>query len=116
MNFADVHLAPSRSIWLQARYHDTWFNGALITDAIGNIYWYDRTDAIHFNPIVERFYWSDDYNGAYYMLSYKLTATIKSAQLFIAMDNPLAWEYSIIKGYSEYYRRIRFGLNWVLRI
>ncbi len=114
MNFADVHLAPSRSIWLQAGYHDTWFNGALITDAVGNIYLYDEFNEIIFNPVVERFFWSDTKRSGYYMLSYKLAATIKSAQLYLEVDNPLSDEYSIIKGYSEYYRRVRFGINWVL--
>jgi len=115
MNFADVHPAPSRSVWLQGGYRDTWFNGALITDAVGNIYFYDEFNELKFNPAAERFYWTDEMRSGYYMMSYKLAATIKSAQLYFAMDNPLSDEYYIIKGYSEYYRRVRFGINWILR-
>ena len=113
-NFADIHTSPSRSLWLQGGCHDTWFNGALITDAVGNIYLYDEFNELKFNPAAERFYWTDETRSGYYMLSYKLAATIKNAQLYFAMDNPLSDEYFIIKGYSEYYRRVRFGLNWIL--
>ena len=114
INFADVHLAPSKSIWIQARYHDTWFNGALVTDAIGNLYFYDTHNTIEFNPVAERFYWLDDKTEANVLFSYKLVATIKSAQLYFAMDNPFARKYAFVNGYFEYYRRARFGLNWVL--
>jgi hypothetical protein len=32
----------------------------------------------------------------------------------MAMDNPFSYDYEYIKGYKQYYRRVQFGVNWVL--
>jgi len=115
INLAQIHLAPAKSFWLHVRYHDRWLKGALITDAIGSFYAYDGQNQLEYNPVVERFYWTKAVTAPYYLFSYKLVATIKSAQIYTAMDNPFARQYSIINGYSEFYRRLQFGVNWVLR-
>jgi hypothetical protein len=111
---ASINISPAKSVWLQGRYHDVWLKGAVIIDAVGSVHWYDQHNKIIYNPIVERFYWTDKKYDSYYLLSYKITATVKDAQLFIEMDNPLSNEYRYISGYYELYRRIRVGLNWVL--
>jgi len=113
-NDATLHISPAFSWWLQGRYHDVWLKGALILDAIANVYWNDRQNLLYYQPQVERFYWTDSRQGAYFMFSYKLVATVKDAQLYMAMENPLSSEYQIIYAYPQRYRRVRFGVNWVL--
>jgi len=111
---AGVNLSPKRSFSGQLRYHDKWINDAIIIDAVGNFHWYDTHNSIYYNPVVQRFYWSDTETDGYYYFSYKITATVKSAQLYVAMDNPMSYDYQYISGYYELYRRVRFGVNWIL--
>jgi hypothetical protein len=110
----DVQVAPKASFHSGLIYHDNWLNGRIIIDATANFYWFDRRRQMLYNPIVERFYWGAGESPAYTTFSYKLAATVKDAQFYLAMDNPLSYEYSVIQGYYEYYRRVQFGLNWVL--
>ena len=110
---AEILLAPKNSFWLRAGYHDMWLNGALTIDASGTMYGYNSNNTIHYNPVVERFYWTSDQTNPYLLFSYKIVVTVKDAQLYVAMDNPLSTEYEIISGYPEFYRRVRFGFNWV---
>ena len=113
-SLSDVDLAPAASFWAEARYHDVWFKGALIFDAVVSYYWYDQRNTLYYHPVIERFYWGKALNPAYNIYTFKLMATVRDLQLYMAMDNPQAFSYQIIDGYYEYYRRIRFGLNWVL--
>ncbi len=113
-NDAARHISPAFSWWLQGRYHDVWLKGALIIDAIGNVYWYGRKNLLYYQPQIERFYVTEHRQGAYFMFSYKIVATVKDAQLYMAMENPLSSEYQIIYAYPQRYRRVRFGVNWVL--
>ncbi len=111
---AETYLAPRRSAHIQVRYHDVWLNGALIMDAIGTINAYDSQNRIVYNPVLERFYTTRETTKGYLFFSYKLSATVKDAQLYMAMDNPMGGQFEIINGYPERFRRVRFGVNWVL--
>jgi hypothetical protein len=111
---AEQYLAPRRSAFMQARYHDVWLNGALIMDAIGTINVYDRHNRIVYNPVLERFYPTQETTEDYLFFSYKFIATVKDAQLYMAMDNPMGRQFEIISGYPEHFRRVRFGVNWIL--
>jgi hypothetical protein len=111
---AKINLSPKRSFSGQLRYHDTWLKGAVIIDAVGSFHWYDVHNTLYYNPIVERIYWDQTETDGYHYFSYKIAATVKSAQLYMAMDNPMSYKYQYINGYNEYYRRVRFGVNWVL--
>ena len=113
-NDAGINISPKRSLSGQLHYHDTWLKGALIIDATCSFHWYDRHNAIHYNPIAERLYWTNDQMDRYEYFSYKLAATVKSAQLYMAMDNPTTESFQYVSGYYEFYRRVRFGVNWVL--
>lgn len=114
LNNANINISPKRSFFGQLCYRDTWLNSAIIIDAVGSFHWYDVHNSIYYNPIVERLSWTDAETNGYYYFSYKIAATVKSAQLYVAMDNPMAYDYEYISGYHEYYRRVQFGINWVL--
>lgn len=111
---ARVNLSPQKSFSAQLRYHDAWLNGALIIDAIGNLHWFDRHRTLYYHAVVERFYWDHTHTDGYYIFTFKITATIKTAQLFMSMDNPQSTIYQYINGYYELTRRVQFGVNWVL--
>ena len=114
LNSAAINLSPKKSFSAQLHYRDKWLKGAIIIDVVGNFHWYDNHNSIFYNPIVERLYWTQELTEGYSIFSFKIAATVKSAQLFMAMDNPLSTDYQYISGYYEFYRRLRFGLNWVL--
>lgn len=107
-------IGPEYSGWMQLNYHDAWLNGAVIIDAIGQVHYFGPQNRIQYHPIIERFYPTNAQFDPFYTLSYKIVATVKSAELYLAMDNPLSTKYTFIDGYPEIYRRVRFGLNWVL--
>jgi len=111
---ASVHLSPAASAWGAARFNDVWFDGALVFDAIGSVYWYDHHNEIMFNPVAERFYWTSKNEEGYYIFTWKLTATVGDLQLYASMDNPQNTDYQYISGAMEFYWRIQFGLNWVM--
>ena len=111
---AETYLSPRRSAFVQARYHDIWLNGALILDAVSTVQASDQHNRILYNPVLERFYLTNETAASYLFFSYKLTATVKDAQLYMAMDNPMGDSFEIIHGYPEQFRRVRFGVNWVL--
>ena len=105
-------LSPPNSGWFSAGWHSIWLKGALIIDASGTVNVYDRRNNVSFDPLTEHFYRNGTQSEARLFFSYKLVATVRDAQLYMAMDNPLGTEYQIISGYPELYRRIRFGFNW----
>ncbi len=107
-------LAPPKSAWLSAGWHSVWLKGALIIDAMGSVNLYDRRNNVSFDPLTEHFYRDGTQSDGRLFFSYKLVATVRDAQLYMAMDNPLGSEYQIISGYPELYRRVRFGFNWDL--
>ncbi len=107
-------LGPNYSAYAQLRYHDRWIHGHLIVDAIGTVRYFGPFKNIAFQPYAERFYRLPGQDGGFFLLSYKIVGTVKDARLFMEMDNPLGWQYRFIDGYSEIYRRVRFGVSWVL--
>lgn len=113
-SFADIHLSPEKSAWAQIRYTDLWLKGAIKFDAVAGVNWTGSHNEIYYDPVVQRYSWSESTISGYQLYYFKLVATIKDAELFMVMDNPLSYEYEYIKGYNQYYRRVQFGLNWVL--
>ncbi len=111
---ADVNITPETSAWLQLRYHDVWLKGAVTIDALGGLYWKGAHANIAYSPIAERFYRIPGQNDGYLIYRYKIAATVSDAQLYFSMDNPFSTQYSVIDGYYEFYRRVRFGVNWVM--
>ena len=107
-------LSPPKSAWLSAGWHSIWLKGALIIDAMGSVNLYDQRNNVSFDPLTEHFYRDGTRSDSRLFFSYKLVATVRDAQLYMAMDNPLGTEYQIISGYPELYRRVRFGFNWVM--
>ncbi len=107
-------LGPRYSGFAQIRYHDRWIHGHLIVDATGTVQWFGSSENIAYQPYVEHFYSMPGKSDGFYLLTYKIVGTIKDARLFMEMDNPLGLRYQIIKGYPEVYRRVRFGVSWVL--
>lgn len=107
-------LSAPKSAWLTAGWHSVWLKGALIIDAMGTANVYDRRNNVSFDPLTEHFYRDGSTSEPRLFFSYKLVATVRDAQIYMAMDNPLNTEYQIISGYPELYRRVRFGFNWEL--
>ena len=105
---------PESSVYARLTYHDRWLKGHLIIDASGNIQWFDTRKNVAYNPLVERFYRVSGTIDGFFLLSYKIVATVKDAHLFMEMDNPFGQQYHVIRGYPELYRRLRFGVSWVL--
>ncbi len=114
INDAALNISPPKSFWLQLHYRDGWLKNKIIIDATAGIRWFDEHLLFEYTPQLERFSVSTLRIGSYFLPDFKLSATIKSAQLFFAIDNPFATQYQIVYGYPEYYRRVRVGVNWVL--
>ena len=111
----DIQISPQTSGWLQGQYHSQFLSGAIVFDAIGSVYANGSHHQIRYNPVVDRFYRNtNSFTDGYYMFNYKLAVTVKDVQFYFTMDNPLSTDYSYIYGYQESFRRICFGLNWVL--
>jgi len=111
---ADIHLTPKTSIWGQVHFHDDLLAGALIIDAYGTVYYYDRHQDIIYQPRLDRFYTGPGQTDAFYSLNWKIVATVQTARIFFEMDNALSEEYQFVSGYKEFFRRFRLGINWLL--
>jgi len=109
---ADINIAPESSFWLWGNYYDKWLYGRIGINLSGGIRWQDSANDLLYHQGLERFYWLETKRDSYYTLFYKFAATVKDAVLYFEMDNALSAEYSIVKGYNESIRRIRFGVNW----
>jgi outer membrane cobalamin receptor len=112
--FADVNLTPTASVWGRAHFNWVLLNGSLIFDAFGTLTWYDKHQAIKYQPRLDRYYTGSDNTDGFVMLSWKLMATISSARVFFEMDNALQETYEIVSGYPDFYRRFRLGINWTM--
>ena len=110
--FSKTYITPRSSIWGGAHFYYNLFN-FLKFDAYGTFYYYDKHNKINFEPRIHRFYTGSGENDPYYVLNWKLVATIKDFKIFAEMDNALGNDYEIINGYTEFYYRFRFGINWV---
>ncbi len=107
-------LGPRYSAFAQLRYHDRWIHGHLIVDATGTIQYWGPFKNIAYQPYAEYFYRLPGEKEGVWILTFKIVGTVKDAHLFMEMDNPFGWSYQIIDGYPEIYRRVRFGVSWVL--
>jgi hypothetical protein len=107
-------LGPENSGFAQIHYRDRWIHGHMQVDAVGTVRWYGARKNMAYQPYAERFYRLPGRSDGFFLLSYKIVATVKDAHLFMEMDNPLGTQYTIINGYPELYRRVRFGVSWVL--
>jgi len=110
---ADQTVSAKQSFWSQLSYHDYWFDTILI-DATANMNWYSRHDAVYYNPILNRFYSGSDENASYMVYRFKIMGTVSDAEIFLEMDNLLKTELQFIEGYYNDFRKVRFGVNWVL--
>ena len=112
--FADINLTPKSSLWGRAHFNWVLLNGALIFDAYGTFTWYDKHQAIKYQPRIDRYYTGLNESDAFVTLTWKLVATVQSAQIFLEMDNALEEYFEIVSGYPDFYRRFRLGVNWTL--
>jgi hypothetical protein len=110
--FSKQYLTPRSSIWGSAHLYYNLFD-VLKFDAYGTFYYYDKHSKINFEPRLQRFYTGSGENDPYYVLNWKVIATIKDFRIFAEMDNALGNDYEVINGYTEFYYRFRFGINWV---
>ncbi len=105
---------PDYALFSQIFYADRWYHDRVLIKASATAQWIGPAKIVAYQPFAESFYlyggkWNDRL-----LLFYKISATIKDAVLFMEMDNVTGLQFQIIKGYPENYRRVRFGLSWVL--
>jgi outer membrane cobalamin receptor len=111
---ADLNLTPRSSLWGSLHFQDVFLDGALVLDAIGTASFYDRHQQIRYQPRLDRFYAGNGRTDGYLTFNWRIVATIHNAHLFIEMENAFSEDYEIVYGYFEFYRRLRFGVNWIL--
>ncbi len=107
-------LGPDYSAFAHVRYSDRWYHNRVRIRLSGTIQWLGPTHKMAYQPYAESFYLAGGKWPAQWLVHYKLSATIKDAIFFMEMDNALGQQYQIIEGFPELYRRVRFGLSWVL--
>ncbi len=111
---ADKNLTPRSNIWAKAHLNYSLLNGALILDAFGTAYYYDKHLQINYEPRLDWFYAGEGETESFFVLNWKIVATISSAHIFLEMENALSNQYDFIYGYPLFYRSMRLGLNWIL--
>jgi hypothetical protein len=111
---SNYNLTPQQSAWGSLNFHESLLNGALIIDAYGTVSYEGSHNNILYQSLFDRFYSNTELTESFYIVNWKLAATIQSIQLFLEMDNALSQDYQIVFGYINYVRLLRFGLNWVL--
>ncbi len=115
LSTGDINISPQSSAWIQGRYHSKFYHDRITFDAIGSAYFYGSHRRVLYDPVIDRFYYNAGITDeGYWFFNYKLAVTIKDIQFYFAMDNPLSSDYAYVYGYMEQFRRIVFGLNWVL--
>ena len=111
---ADVHVTPQYNVWAQLHFNYTLLNGALIIDAYGTAYHNASHRAINYELRLNRFYTGFGEADPITNFNWKIVGKVQDANIFFEMDNVLSADYEVIGGYWEFYRRFRFGINWVL--
>ena len=110
---ADNAITAKNDIWGRAHFHDIWLKGAIILDAYGTINYFGTRDRMMYEPRLERFYTSGGSLPSYFLVNWKVVATVKDAQLFVEMKNAFSEQYEVVYGYIEYYWKFHFGVNWI---
>ena len=111
---ADQNITSRSSIWIGGHFSQTLLSGALLLDAYGTALYFDQHRKINFDQRLERFYMADGYEPGYYILNWRIVATVKGVEIFAEAENSLSKEYEVINGYREFFIRFRFGVNWIL--
>jgi hypothetical protein len=111
---ADLNLTPRSSFWIGGHFSQVLLKGALLLDAYGTAMFFDRHRTINFEQRLDRFYLGDGEEQGYYILNWRVVATVKGVEIFAEADNSLSNEYEVINGYREFFIRFRFGVNWIL--
>ncbi|WP_457565363.1 hypothetical protein [Caldithrix abyssi] len=107
-------IGPDYSAFAHLRYAGRWYQDRVLIRASGTLQWSGPSKKIAYQPYAESFYLIGGKWPQRLLIHYKISATIKDAIFFMEMDNALGEQYQIIRGYPELYRRVRFGLSWVL--
>ena len=113
--WADLNIQP-RDRWnAQISYHDGWFADRMIFDLTLGYYGYKGLSGIYFQPLFQRFY-SDGITDetTVHLFYFKGVLSVSDVQFYMETDNIASFDYSIVRGYTEQLRRVRFGVNWEL--
>ena len=102
-------LAPWQT-FVKLHYNDNWFNTVII-DLMAYMSWSDKYNRINYNPLLQRFSFDNELSNSITRYAFKAVATIKDAQLFFEMENPLSEDLMFINGYFEQFRQVRFGIK-----
>jgi len=105
-------VGPRSSLRFALSYHDVWLNGAMGVDLSAMVRLNGESQKIFYNPLVERFYYTDEMRASFTQFRFKAVITVDDARLYFMMENPFIVNYHIIEGYKAYARRVRFGVNW----
>ncbi len=105
-------LGPRSSLRFALSYHDVWLNGAMGVDLSAMARLNGESQKIFYNPLLERFYYTDEMRASFVQYRFKAVITVDDARLYFMMENPFIINYHIIEGYKAYARRVRFGVNW----
>ena len=115
LSSGDIRISPQTSAWFQGQFHSKFYHNRITFDAIGSVYAYGSHQRVLYDPLIDRFYSNAAItDNGYWFFNYKLALTVKEIQFYFAMDNPLSSDYAYVYGYQESFRRMIFGLNWVL--
>ncbi len=113
--WADLNIQP-RDRWnAQISYHDGWFADRMIFDLTLGYYGYKGLSGIYFQPLFQRFY-SDGITDetTVHLFYFKGVLRVSDVQFYMETDNIASFDYSVVRGYTEQLRRVRFGVNWEL--
>ncbi len=113
--WAAIHIQPEQRWNAQINYHDGWFADRMIFDLTLGYYGYKGLSGLFFQPLFQRFY-SDGItdNSVVHLFYFKGVLSVSDVQFYMETDNIASFDYSIVRGYPEQLRRVRFGVNWEL--
>jgi len=112
--FSDMYLTSRRSVWFKMHFQDIWLNRALGIDVYTTFQYWGEHTALKYEPIIERFHTVKGNEDGFFVINWKIVATVKDARIFFEMDNSLSEIYEIINYYQEFTQRWRFGVHWIL--
>ena len=111
--WSEINIAPRDKLETELSYFAHWFNGRMRAHMTLGWQTGQGYNTLHFNPLMQRFYTSADFNNSpVQIMWFKGVIRVSDIEFYMTADNILSFDYSIIEGYPEPYRRLRFGLNW----